>query len=293
MTKQIEYNNANFLMRFEFPPDWDVDNLTGVNISIATTTGTELLAAAAATLYTADTLAGAVTSGNNAIILTTGNALAEGDRIRISGGHREDRTVRDYTAASKTANLTADLDWDHANLADIDGLFCTYDLDTSTVATWTSGLDVVVSWTPVGIDVAAYTETYEIAKSGQYQASDFDERFEAQYRREYRNFGDYLDTIRIEAQKRLTQRLKARGLNMDRVVDQEILMPTHLALTRQLLIRGTGEAWIDERKEALDEYNTEFKILTSDVIWADDDQDGVKDSGESDIPSEHTFDRGL
>ncbi len=270
--KQIKYNDTTSI-RLEIPPEWDMTNISDVNCEIRDTDGNVLQAASAADMTGSSTLNGAVSSGGVTITTADDRALVPGDRVLVLGGMPETRTVQSYVVATKTATFTTVLDYDHVTAAPVYFMWATIDVVTTTVATWPKNKQLVIAWIPLGITVAPYTERAEIAEVGEFSASDFDEQFEMIYSREYETFRDRLDTVREVSERKLSYRLQSRGLNIERVVDQEVLMDTLLSLTRYNLIKGSGDDWEFEIKTALNDYNTDFEVLCSLAIWADDNQD--------------------
>lgn len=282
--KQIKYDDTTTL-RLEFAPEWDAGTVVdaGVNIEVRDTNGTILLAATAATLVAKNSLASDASSGDVSVMLNAiGGEFLPVDRIRIGSTEemREDRTVMGFNDDTNTLILDTVLDWDHASGVDVYPFFATYALDTTTVATFPKNKQLVISWEPVDVGIAPYTERAEIAEAGAFAASDFDAEFKELYPREYEDFRARLDTVREISERKLTYRLQSRGLNMNRVVDQQVLMDTLLSLTRYNMIKGNGDDWEFEIGSAKIDYNNDFEDLVSLPIWADDNQDDTKDDDE-------------
>ena len=279
--RQIDYNNSAFTLRFEFPLEWDVDSLTGVNIDITNLDGESLLDATAATLWTATTLNGATSVGGSTITLTAAT-LSPGDRLRISAsaaGPDEEIEVESYNSSTKVATLRRELRFAHSDAAAVKGLFCTYDLDTSTVATWTKALQVVLRWTPGGSDDLPVKERGEVSAS-YFAFPDFSQRFEVRYPREHRMALPRLPSILEEAKLEVEHDVSTPELDIHRVVDSEKIRLMVLKKARLIVLEGTGDKWVAEREAAIDEYNRIKEIVLNQPIWQDENQDDVKDDEE-------------
>ena len=288
--RQIPYNNAAATLYFAYPPGWDIDSITGVNITVNNTAGTELLAADATTLFTATTLDAATTVGADNVSLTAVTGATEGRPYYIpssSSGKSEHLVCRYVDTSGKNVYVERELRAAHASGAAFKGTYCTYDLDTSTVADFTTtgaNSQLVIIWTPVGSDDLPIYERAEVAISD-YQASDFESRFEMLYPREHQvikaktqPMADYYD----ESREQLRIALRSRGFQMNRAVDQSLLTPALLAHTRYLVTLSGGDKWVGEREAAMGEYVRQFETLCSESLWIDMDQDLIEDADEID-----------
>lgn len=283
--RQLPYNNSAATIRLEFPVEWDVDNLTGVNISIAELDGDALLAATAATLYTATTTNATASVGDSTVTLANdASAPSPGDRLRIAdsaAGPSEEIEVESYNSSTKVVTLKRELRYAHTSGTAVKGLFCTYDLDTSTVATWAKALQVVITWTPVGSDDLAVTERAEVA-AVYYSFPDFKERFRVRYPREFKLKEKEIDAIYQEAEREVQADLRSIEFNIDRLVDQGQLHMAILKKTRLIVCESGGNKWEYETNQARDEYQRYFETFKNTPQWSDDNQDGVQDDYEID-----------
>lgn len=280
----IEYNNSAFGLRFEIPANWDTENISGINIQIATEGGTELLAATAATLYTATTLNGAVSIGGSTITLASGTATP-GDVLRIAdsaSGEAEDIVVKYANGTAVT--LERELASSHATGTAVVGMYAIYDLDTSTVATWTKNLRVVVTWTPDTDDIplVQHGEVYSKAVS----LSNLRRRFNVLYNSEYEAIKEQFEDLSSEALKQLEFTLKAHGVLMYKVVDSDDLIPLVMAWIRRAVAYKGGDRKEYEHQLTDGEYQRILKEFCNMPIWTDDDQDGIKDDDEVDDHSD-------
>jgi hypothetical protein len=272
MTKrQIPYNNSAATLRFEFPPNWVAQTITAVNIQITDLDGADLLAETATTLWTATTLASAASVGDPTVTLTAGT-LSPGDRLQIAAsatGPQESIETQHYNSSSKV----------------VKGLFCTYDLDTSTVATWVKTKQLLIKWIPVGSDDLPYHEEAEVAVS-QLAMADFERRFRFDFPREAdivaRKGPLSFQKHHENTLKELGARLGNRGALMNRLQDQASSEDLILALARFKVTRAAGDKWTYENGVAEKEYERQFEIFAADPKWFDDDQDGVRDAAEID-----------
>jgi hypothetical protein len=300
---QIEYDNAAFGLRLEYPSEWDAQSISSVTIGVKDLGGVELLAATAATPWAAVDirLNGAVETFDNTITLEpTGvgsvPATVQGDRLHIAqdgSGPTESVEVLHY--ASNVATLTRDLRYDHADETAVVGLFCTYDLDTSDTDTFSLGKQLVITWTP-STDDLPIKERAEIVKAS-YAMPDFEELFAATYPRRYQAAitpEGRLERLLESAKRQLGTELKLRNLEIDRVMDQRLLDPSLMAKVAWLSLLTGDDRYDSERKVTLDEYTRQFELLCSAPIWQDTDQDEVLDTDEVEDHVQYGgYERGL
>jgi hypothetical protein len=286
--RQIAYNNAAFTIPFEYPSEWDVASITGVNVSIDSNAGTALVASTAATIYTATTLYSSVAVGDAFVVLAVGaSAPQPGRQYKISAssaGPAELITCHHYDSSLRYLYTNNDIRYAHSSGTAVKGCYCSYDLNTSTVATYTKGKQLVINWAPAGSDDLPVKEMARIDGS-MFGGADFDRRFKQLYPREYQMALDRdgnIDWLVEESREQLNQTLTSRGLDIDRVVDQNRLMPTTMNLARWLCLLDGGDEWETERKVALDEYVRSLELLCASPIWQDTDQDKVQDDTEVD-----------
>ncbi len=153
-------------------------------------------------------------------------------------------------------------------------MFCTYDLDTSTVADWTLGKQLVFTWTPDTDDLPC-TERGEIVIK-EFSIPGFNEQFEDYHPREFHAATEpdnRLPNILKAAHRQLGKELMLHGLTIDRVVDQEYLIDALMAKARWLVLLNGDDAYEVERAVALDEYARQVSLLVKAPIWTDTDQD--------------------
>lgn len=296
--RQIEYNNSAFTLVFEYPPAWDIASITAVNIGIKDVGATELLAATASTIYTATTLNGAVAVGDAYVTLAnTASACVPGRQYEIAAsaaGPSEVLTCDHYDGTNYYLYGTYDTIAAHTTGAAVRGAYCTYDLDTSTVATWTKGKQLVLTWTPVGSDDPPHTERAEISIT-RFVAPDFEHRFAFKYPVEYDFARGEMKQLEYETYERLKLRMKSDGVHLDRIRDTNDVMPTFLALARYLVLEGSDDSSTTERTEARENYDRLYAVLGKIPTWQDSDQDEIRDESEIDTfgPTTMLLTRGL
>ena len=282
--RTIEYNNAAYTMRFEIPPTWAIDSITEITIQIADMGATELLAATATTLYTATTLDAAATVGDSTITLASeASAVVPGDVLHIAAsaaGPDEDTTVQSYNSSTRVVTLQRELRYAHSSGTAVRGLWVTYDLDTSTVATWIKGLQVLITWDPDTDDIPMTNSSEVVVKAVSFP--NFNERFRINYPGEYDAFVDTLEQKLVEAVKQIQPTLLSRGIVLDRSTDTESLTPLLCASVRRMIMYASGDKKETEREVANSEYNRLLDEYCKSVIWSDDDQDGIQDDDEVD-----------
>jgi hypothetical protein len=292
--RQLKYNSATNVLRFEFPVEWEGDDITGVTLAIHDKSGTELLAADALTLYTATELDGAVDKHLNEIVLdSAAGALSPGDPILIDGIAGPERNrVKGYDSSTFAVTLESILDNDHADADAVYGLWGTYTLDTTTVATWTAGLIVTLTWTPAGSGQAT-TELAQISKSV-VEIEGLAKRFSRVYPRAFRSFTESVDRLADmldEAKRRVEKDMLAENMVMNRTVDQDVLSEWIMAKMAHLWALNGDKDLEDERKVLSKECEIEKQLVYKLPIWADHNQDKIEDAEEV---TDHirTFGRG-
>ena len=287
--RQVPYNNSAALLRFEYGQGWDLDNLTGVNLPIKDLAGSTLLASTAATLFTATTLASAAAVGDAYVELDSGHVdnPSPGDRYYIaasSAGPSEVITCRYFDATNHYIYTEHDLREAHSSGAAVKGLYCTYELDTSTTTTWIKNKQMQLIWTPTGSDDLPAHERGEIA-AFEFVPQDFETSFQALYPREYRiaeKRPGGVTGLYKEAMRQLEIQLKGRGLWLQRSKDQDSAIPAMLATARLLVVNSGGDKWANERDTAQKTFNELFNQLCSKPLWIDADQDDARDDEEID-----------
>jgi hypothetical protein len=281
--RQLKYNFATNYLRLEFPDEWEPADITAVSLTITDRDGNELQAAAAATLYTATDLDSDVDAYLDEIVLAAGSgALSPGDVIWIDGAAGPERhRVKGYNATTRTATLERILTQAHEEDDAVYPCWATSAaIDTTTVATWTAGLPVTLTWTPTGSG-QAFVELAEVSKFSM-AAEGLELRFQAIYRRAWDDF-EKLGTftiIREEAERQLRAELASNGMDYNRIMDNDIFSPVLMARMAWLWTLNGDENKEDERKAIGDEYNALLAQLLKNPIWIDTDQDLVQDDDE-------------
>jgi len=274
--------NTTTSIRLEFPRTWEPSDLTGVTIQIADTAGTELLSAAAASLYTATTLDGDARRFVRSITLAEGSGDLEiQDLIRIVGvlGY-EDHTVKGYS--SLDAELENHVDRDFESGAAVYRLHCVATVDLSDTDDFPIGQQLVITWTPTGTG-GVLTELAEIEGAIQVDIADFTRKFSASYKRAYSALSspeDNLDTIIEIAQDELRTDLTDRGLDITRIKDQGLITPPLMALVAVIWARDGDDNTADEYERYGQAYSAALEKLCRLPVWEDSDSDGIKDTGE-------------
>ncbi|MCP4677729.1 MAG: hypothetical protein GY854_19870 [Deltaproteobacteria bacterium] len=290
---QVPYNNSAATQTFYYPANWDAQSITGVTLTVNDVDNNELLAAAATTLYTADALGAAGSVGDSTVTFTT-TAPTPGKQYEIAAsaaGPVETITIQSYNASTKVATLKRDLRYAHTNATAIKGLYCTYDLDTSTVADFPEGEQLVLISTPAGSDDLPVYQRAEIG-SRAFGVQNFDRRFKYRYPRTYTLCERRFDDLTNEAYEYLQFEMKTRGLNIDRVVDTDLLTEVMLPLMHKMAVVDGGDKWEHEQSVADKEYNAAFEKFCSLPVWQDSDQDDIRDDPEEIQPHAHIFTRG-
>lgn len=281
--KQIKYNASSFILRFEFPDDWAAASVTGVNIAITDAGGSSLLASTAATLYTPVALASAASRGDATVTLGgTPGALSRGDRLLIAAsaaGRDEIVEVDSYNSSTKVVSLRHTIQEDHTTTTALYPCWCTYDLDTSTTATWAAGTECTVLWTPDTGDHPV-TELYVIGKTD-FGSSETIDRFRVQYPSMYQaRDRSGIEDIEREARERVWMHCKARNFDLNRLTDQTLMVPSVVEMMANLIASGGGDAAEYEQASTWERFTREFELFSSLTVWTDDNQDLIQDEEE-------------
>lgn len=304
--KQIKQGSAAFGLRLDYPSDWAVEDITDVTIRVSDLYGGDLLDATSATLWTDNTiqLNGAVSALANQIVLEDSlggsvPALTTGDVLKIghsAAGQWEIVQVTAWNATSKTATLDRDLRYAHSDHARVYAMWCTYDLDASDTTVFTLGKQLILTWTPDSDDLAI-KERAEVAVFG-FGFPGFEEAFASLYPYEYSAATQpehRLQVLYDESYRQVSNELWLRGLDLSRVVNQELLRPIIAAKMRWLILLNGDDRYdaSNEREIAGQEYQRQFELLATSTVWQDSNMDDVKDDAEVASHAWTVFCRGL
>jgi hypothetical protein len=289
----LRYNHATNVVRFDFPPEWDGSAITDLKLQIADKDGTELLAAASATIYTATSLDGDVAAYLSSIVLdSAAGALVPGDQLLVAGVLGDELVrVKDYDGTTYTAELEETLLYAHADNAPVYGMWGTKTVDTTTVATWPIGKIVVLTWTPTGTGLPT-TQLGQVVVS-RPELEGLRGVFADVWPRAYNAFKEpteKFDRMYDQAGKQLATELLAEGMDIERIKDTELLEPIMMTKMAWLWALNGDEQLEDERKIIALEYAAQKALIKNLPIWIDHDQDGVEDDGET-TSHEPIFDR--
>jgi hypothetical protein len=139
------------------------------------------------------------------------------------------------------------------------------------------------------------TERAEIATI-ELGAADFEPRFERLYPTTYARLKAHnaaMADFHTEALLQLKIGLRSRGLLPDRIIDQDMVMPSLLSLARLLAITDGGDDYEVEYERATKEYQSNFEMLCGMPLWTDDDQDEIRDDNEIQLARIPPLSRGL
>lgn len=283
--RQIRYNDNTNVVKFEFPTEWDPKLVTAVDISITNKDGTELLASDSVTLFTATTLDTAATRFARQVTLDSGtDALNIGDKILITGDLGDETAyVKGFESVNKVVEITSTngLRNPHESGDAVYGAFGTYTIDTTTVATFTAGLVMTLTWTPTGAG-QPITELAQIAKSA-FDIIGLEQRFKNLYARAYDDFTEPYEKfadMQMEAEQQVENELLGNGLDLQRVVDQSKLAPLVMAKMAYLWTLNGDENKQDEYEKYKLEYGNEFDRVLQWPLWVDRNQDLIEDDQE-------------
>jgi hypothetical protein len=283
--RQIRYNTASNVLRFEFPVEWDPSDLTAVSLTILNRKAVELLAATSVTLFADTTLNGAVDKYSSTIVLDSGtDALAIGDQIRLTGIEgSEVCQVKAYDSATYTAELEEILQNDYANGDTVQGLFGDITVDTTATTTFTTGLELTLLWTPTGTGLP--TRELAMISKTELDIVGMRKRFQTKYPRAYNGLKDPVDRLNdvlVEAEVEVGEELKANLIDIQRLPDQDGIALAIMTKAVLIWLLDGDKDKEDERKFFLNQYEKHIGFLTREALWTDDNQDNVEDAEEVD-----------
>ena len=281
--RQIRYNHASNILRFEYPVEWKGEDVSAITLTITDMDGTELLAAQSLTLYTATELDGAVAQYLGEITLDSGaGELSQGDPLLLAGAAGAERHfVAGYDATGYVVTLEDTLKSAHEDADAVYGLWGNYTLDTTTVATWTAGLVFTLKWTPTGSGQPT-TELAQIAKTV-VDIEGLAKRWSTVFSRAYDYYtkkDDRLEVILQEAEMYVIKELESAQLDVNRIVDQDVISMAIMCKVAHFWTLQGDEKLKDEREAMSAEYTKEIKIVKGLPIWVDQNQDLIEDDGE-------------
>ena len=279
--EQIRHGDASYTLRLEFPEQWKAAAIAEVEISIADTSGEEILAATSATLYTPTTLAAAAASGDEYITLAAlSGDVFEGDCFLISesdDGPAEKIICHHYDSTGLSVYTEHELLSSHSDGTAVTGLFATYAFDASALD---AGTEIVITWTPDSDDLPV-TEMAEVSIS-EMGAAGFWADFQTLYPSEYdMASGRNLAKLEEIARTQFVDELKdVRGIDANRIVDQPRLDRLFRLYVRYVILCGSSDTEMYLRSK--EDWVEALKALAESLNppWSDDDQDSVEDDDE-------------
>jgi len=217
---------------------------------------------------------------NTATFDATPDTFVAGDVYRIGGTSSTEDTLRVESYNSTTRVVTFSDYFRHAHAAGeyAKARFCTYLLSTTTVATWTSGLDLTFVWTfySDGAGTASpympYTDEGRVLKRISGEGG-----LEAAFRMRYRQYAEMVadvdyTVLSADAENELTDLFSSRGLDVQKVVDSHAFYELRLCQMAYSIAFGLGSEW-DSQRAALTTRRLELiNLLSSMPVWSDTDQ---------------------
>ena len=298
MANQLRYNDATNVVRKELPSELELDASTAIYITIYDDAGNTLLAREAATLYADTTLNGAITAGDSSFVLAAESATLEpGDRIRIldsDDGPPEDIVVDYYDSANLTVHAVDSLYCSHTTAAVVVGMFATATIDTTDTDDFPKNGEVIFAWEHAADEFSKFkfdTDLYKISWIG-FGTDDAIDRYQIRFADIYDTVRDRIVGIKEEALREIKFEMLCVGMDIDRIIDQEMVM-IPLVLKMGLLSLGYSDTTATEREMLATDYGKAIDKLQSLKIWTDDDQDLVKEDDEVDKHIGISYVRGL
>ena len=270
----------------EFPSTWDPTTITDVKLHILDPSdGTVIENDIESSLYTATALVStAARYTRNLVLAPTSEALSIGDPIRILGtAGAEDHRVAGYDATTKAVILTKPTDRGFEIGASVYRLSASAVIDLADTVTYPAGKRLILKWVPEGSG-APYTEVAEVEEFDQTHLSGLRGALEAFYPRTYDALTvpeDRIPRFERAAIEELRLELHTRGLDIARVRDQAILLPTLSALIAYRQVIPGDYRTEDERRELGKNYALTLARLCKHPVWEDSDGDLTEDVDET------------
>lgn len=285
---EIEYNGTTTIRR-TFPDE--LGDVKSATVAVYDRGGTALLAAAAATVTNVGatptyTFKGVLTSAtkigeNTCTLNATPDTIYAGDVYRIGGtSSTEDTlTVEAYNSSTRVVTFSDYFRHAHAAGEYVKPRFATYSLVTTTVATWTAGLECTLLWTFYsGGDgsTGAYMPYTDLGIV--YKRIAGEGGMESAFRLRYRQVSELVEgpefaVLANDAEEELSDLFGARGLDIKKVVDSHAFYELRLCQMAYALAMGAGSDW-DSERTAITARRTELiNLVASNPIWSDTDQD--------------------
>jgi hypothetical protein len=273
-------------MRLEFPLTWDAKAISSVDLTIATLDGyTE--STIHCTLKTPLKLTANALVDDIEIVLS-GNVLAK-DWLRLQDGYGAFEDVEIKSFDGNTATLKTVLMNDHAIGTDAYGMFCTASVSTVDTTKFSSGKQLVLTWSPSsGFPVVERA----VISSTKIQIPNLSERFKNIHPREFDVLEDdgRLEEMLDEAVNQLSTELRLRSIFIHKVIDTELLIPVLLSKIRVLVLSNAAPSLSEERVVAKAEYFQQLELLCNSDVFQDVGDDGIVDEK---ISHQIFFERGF
>jgi hypothetical protein len=289
---KVLYGDSSFTLRVNLPDDYLTPS--SPTITVKDENGSDLLAATAATVYTATTLGAACSAGDEYIELDSGaSAVSPDDRLLIeasSSGPREVVECSYYDSSNKYVYLKDYLKHAHANSTAVEGHYITYALDVSTTATFPENKEFEVIWT-LGTDNPNLVEHGEIVKFAT-RLGELATVFKGRYPREWEAFGDSWTIYEDSAMRRLRAEFKVDERDWDKLVSADSAMELVMSQIALLMVHSGGSEWQDEYEKYYEDRNRMAEWFKASTQWFDDNQDYDIDEAEKE-PTVHPYSRGF
>lgn len=296
-TRQLRYDDTN-VVRHELPADLALTTTSAIYLTVYDDDGTALVARAQATTYTSTTIGSAVTVGDSSFVLAAGaGALEPGDRVRILDsdmGPDEDVLVHHYDSSTRTVHAVESLRCSHSVSAGVVGMWATASIDMTDTDVYEPGSTVILAWEHGSDESSARKYTSDLYTVGSLGlgGSDVLDRFATRFPDLALKIQDRRNQALLEARRELTWECSARGCDLDKIVDQEVIM-IPLLLKLALIAAGVSDQYAAEREQLLAEYAVQFDRAMSLPIWVNLGDDLAKSDDETRSHVRLSWGRGL
>jgi len=282
MANIIRYNNASNVLKLIYPPEWNVEDLTAVTITVKDLLGNTLLDADTVTLQAVATLESAVSRYDTSIDTDYTGSFDAGQMIKLVGSvGSEIKRIKGWDSSTKLIELETIVDNPYDAGDSVYSLQCEYTLDTTDTDSYQKTGEYKVVWSPVGTGNDA-PDIYQILPES-LQISGFVLSLKSIYPRVYDaliNPVNRVDEFIDAAEERLYIDLMADGLDMYALKEQRLLKPVLMACVAHLWSLSGDKALEDEKRELKVDYSSRLSSLKKLPVWIDMNADDIMDDNE-------------
>lgn len=280
-TKAIKRGKSGFVMTTVRPDNWANGGVVTCDVlSKVDGIETPIIEDAAVEVYTGDTLAEDVLAGSYRFTLVYGEALEDGQQIRVGSAEQGYQTVvvDDYYAPTKSVSVRESLDEDLRAGSTVSGCELTTTIDASLEA-FDNLQEVSVRWKSDGDDVTM-SELWRVLSVAN-QPTGLSNSFRLAYPACYDAVTEEgVPELADRAEQYVTSYFTLKQRDYKLIVDNE--STKELIMLQMALLSGEGGDLSDQQYIRLTKrYEDLLSIIDGLPLWIDDNEDGVEDDSET------------